>query len=95
LAFIKRCCVFFADLLKENYYGDVPLALPKLNLQFLSHYDYLLRNYTLFRLEAAYDLRFDIENVVSRMNPKLLSDGQVKFEGWARQVRRDQKDYQI
>lgn len=28
----------------------------------------------------------DIENVVSRMNPKQLSDGQIKFEGWARQV---------
>ena len=70
----------------DDYRGDAPLALPKLNLQFLSHYDYLLRNYTLFRLEAAYDLRSDVENVVSRMNPKQLSGGQIKFEGWARQA---------
>ncbi len=70
----------------DSYNGEAPLALPKLNLQFLSHYDYLLRNYTLFRLEAAYDLRSDVENVVSRMNPKRLTDGKIKFEGWARQA---------
>jgi len=28
------------------------LALPKLNLQFLTFHDYLLRNFNLFRLEA-------------------------------------------
>ena len=28
------------------------LALPKMNLQFLTLHDYLLRNYTLFRLES-------------------------------------------
>jgi intron-binding protein aquarius len=44
-----------------NYSGGRPLALPKLNLQFLSPSDYLLRNFHLFRLEAAYEVREDIE----------------------------------
>lgn len=34
----------------DEYNGERPLALPKLNLQFLTFYDYLLRNYDLFRL---------------------------------------------
>ena len=37
-----------------NYIGEGPLALPKLNLQFLTFHDYLLRNFNLFRLEAWY-----------------------------------------
>lgn len=44
-----------------NYSGEQPLALPKLNLQFLSPSDYLLRNFHLFRLEAAYEVREDIQ----------------------------------
>jgi hypothetical protein len=44
-----------------HYSGAAPLALPKLNLQFLSPPDYLLRNFHLFRLEAAYEVREDIE----------------------------------
>jgi hypothetical protein len=44
-----------------NYSGEAPLALPKLNLQFLSPSDYLLRNFHLFRLEAAYEVREDIQ----------------------------------
>lgn len=32
--------------------GEGVLALPKLNLQFLTFHDYLLRNFNLFRLEA-------------------------------------------
>jgi len=32
-----------------NYSGEACLALPKLNLQFLTAHDYLLRNFNLFR----------------------------------------------
>ena len=35
-----------------DFWGDACLALPKLNLQFLTLNDYLLRNFNLFRLEA-------------------------------------------
>jgi len=45
------------------------LALPKLNLQFLTLHDYLLRNFNLFRLESTYEIRQDIEDSVSRMKP--------------------------
>jgi len=45
------------------------LALPKLNLQFLTLHDYLLRNFNLFRLESTYEIRQDIEDVVARMKP--------------------------
>lgn len=45
------------------------LALPKLNLQFLTLHDYLLRNFNLFRLESTYEIRQDIEDVVCRMKP--------------------------
>lgn len=37
--------------------GGQVLALPKLNLQFLTLHDYLLRNFHLFRLESFYEIR--------------------------------------
>jgi intron-binding protein aquarius len=43
--------------LGKFYNGKQVLALPKLNLQFLTAHDYLLRNFTLFRLESAYEIR--------------------------------------
>jgi Intron-binding protein aquarius N-terminus len=39
-----------------NTAGEACLALPKLNLQFLTFHDYLLRNFNLFRLEATYEV---------------------------------------
>jgi len=53
----------------EFYNGETCLALPKLNLQFLTLHDYLLRNFHLFRLESTYEIRQDIEDSVSRMKP--------------------------
>lgn len=47
--------------------GETCLALPKLNLQFLTAHDYLLRNFSLFRLEATYEIREDIADVLSRV----------------------------
>ncbi|XP_075145338.1 RNA helicase aquarius [Haematobia irritans] len=68
----------------EYYSGDGCLALPKLNLQFLTLHDYLLRNFNLFRLESTYEIRQDIEDAVSRMLPWQSEDGGVVFGGWAR-----------
>ncbi|KAJ6632821.1 RNA helicase aquarius, partial [Pseudolycoriella hygida] len=53
----------------EYFSGEGCLALPKLNLQFLTLHDYLLRNFNLFRLESTYEIRQDIEDAVSRMLP--------------------------
>lgn len=60
------------------------MSLPKLNLQFLTLHDYLLRNFNLFRLESTYEIRQDIEDAVSRMLPWKTEDGEVMFGGWAR-----------
>ncbi|XP_019790804.2 RNA helicase aquarius isoform X4 [Tursiops truncatus] len=68
----------------EYYSGEGCLALPKLNLQFLTLHDYLLRNFNLFRLESTYEIRQDIEDSVSRMKPWQSEYGGVVFGGWAR-----------
>ena len=68
----------------EYYNGEDVLALPKLNLQFLTLHDYLLRNFKLFQLESTYEIRGDVEDAVSRLKPWTADDGQVLFGGWAR-----------
>lgn len=65
------------------YTGEGCLALPKLNLQFLTFHDYLLRNYQLFRGEATYELREDISDAVSRVQGRNLGH-RTEFNGWAR-----------
>ncbi|TPX36654.1 hypothetical protein SmJEL517_g01341 [Synchytrium microbalum] len=64
------------------------LAIPKLNLQFLTLHDYLLRNFELFRLESTYEIRQDIQDVIKRMNPGYSSDvltpDHAVIKGWAR-----------
>ena len=68
------------------YNGEGCLALPKLNLQFLTFHDYLLRNFNLFRLEATYEIREDLADVLSRVGPVAHpeAEGRVQFTGWAR-----------
>ncbi|XP_052775236.1 RNA helicase aquarius-like [Mya arenaria] len=68
----------------EYYSGEGTLALPKINLQFLTLHDYLLRNFNLFRLESTYEIRQDIEDAVSHMKPWQAEDGSAYFGGWAR-----------
>lgn len=68
----------------EYFSGDGCLALPKLNLQFLTLHDYLYRNFNLFRLESTYEIRQDIEDAVIRMLPWQSEEGEVVFGGWAR-----------
>ncbi len=41
----------------EFFTGDECLALPKLGLQFLTLQDYLMRNFSLFRLESTFEIR--------------------------------------
>ncbi|XP_065176102.1 RNA helicase aquarius-like [Sycon ciliatum] len=72
------------NLVPSEYSTGGILALPKLNLQYLTMHDYLLRNLNLFRLESTYEIRSDIENSVSRMRPWVMEDGSTGFGGWAR-----------
>uniref|UniRef100_A0A7S3R311 Intron-binding protein aquarius n=1 Tax=Dunaliella tertiolecta TaxID=3047 RepID=A0A7S3R311_DUNTE len=70
-----------------NYTGEGCLALPKLNLQFLTPHDYLLRNFNLFRLEATYAIREDLADALGRVGAYWDDSGDVpvvKFAGWAR-----------
>lgn len=61
------------------------LSLPKLNLQFLDFQDYLYRNFLLFRLESAYEIRSDLEDSIQRMGPRFNADGGfIAFNEWAR-----------
>lgn len=59
------------------------LTLPKLNLQFLTLHDYLLRNFVLFRLESAFEIRQALMESVRRMLPRRTSSG-TSFSGWSR-----------
>ncbi|KAL5015941.1 hypothetical protein ScPMuIL_005530 [Solemya velum] len=68
----------------EYFSGEEVLALPKLNLQFLTLHDYLLRNFDLFRLESTYEIRQDIEDACSHLKPWKSEDGSCLFGGWAR-----------
>jgi hypothetical protein len=68
------------------------LSLPKLQTQFLSYRDYLLRNFELSRLESAYEIRSDIVNVLRRVQPVVVRREDIlgeeiietEFRGWAR-----------
>lgn len=73
------------NVVPTSYFsGEGCLALPKLNLQFLTLHDYLLRNFNLFRLESTYEIRQDIEDAVSRLSPWRAEDGSIYWGGWAR-----------
>ncbi|KAI4803943.1 hypothetical protein KUCAC02_025588 [Chaenocephalus aceratus] len=80
----RRFSLSFLCPVMKYYSGEGCLALPKLNLQFLTLHDYLLRNFNLFRLESTYEIRQDIEDVVWRMKPWQSEYGGVVFGGWAR-----------
>ncbi|KAI8352959.1 P-loop containing nucleoside triphosphate hydrolase protein [Mortierella sp. GBAus27b] len=73
-----------AAVKEEMYNADRPLALPKLNLQFLTLHDYLLRNFNLFRLESNYEIRQDIEDAVMGLGPRADQEGVTVFSGWSR-----------
>jgi len=70
----------------DEYDGDNVLALPKLNFQFLTLHDYLLRNFLLFQMESTYEIRHDIETTLFRMRPWQHEHGndQIVWGGWAR-----------
>jgi intron-binding protein aquarius len=83
--------IFNEDLTPSNYNfsNSTCLAIPKLNIQFLTLHDYLLRNFKLYKLETAYAIRQDIEDAVLRLAPRYNLDStskydQTVFTGWSR-----------
>ncbi|OJJ33165.1 hypothetical protein ASPWEDRAFT_53200 [Aspergillus wentii DTO 134E9] len=74
-----------ALLRNETYDGSRPLAIPKLNLQYLTLGDFLWRSFLLYRSEAFFQIRKDMESVVKRMQPRGSRDGKtLTFEGFSR-----------
>ncbi|KAI9480442.1 MAG: AAA domain-containing protein [Benjaminiella poitrasii] len=77
----------FSNPLIQSHFnrGDHPLALPKLNLQFLTFHDYLLRNFSLFKLKSFYEVRQDLEETIKELQPRLTyPDYETEFAGAAR-----------
>jgi intron-binding protein aquarius len=72
-----------SSLRNDTYNGSRPLAVPKLNLQYLTMGDFLWRSFILHRAEAFYAIRKDVEDVIKRVKPKNVS-GQTRFDGQSR-----------
>jgi len=66
----------------DDYDGSRPLAIPKLNLQYLTLGDFLWRSYVLFRSEAYHEIRKHIEDVLKRLQLRWQS-GSTRFEGFS------------
>ncbi|KAI9828184.1 MAG: hypothetical protein M1826_006112 [Phylliscum demangeonii] len=62
-------------LRNESYDGSTPLALPKLNLQYLTVGDFLWRSFILYRCEAFFEIRKDVESAACLRLPALRSNG--------------------
>lgn len=78
--------LYDASLLRnEHYNGSRPLAIPKLNLQYLTVGDFLWRSYSLYRSEAFFEIRKDLEEAVKRVQPRHVQDTKdVRFSGFSR-----------
>lgn len=68
----------------DAYDGSRPLALPKLNLQYLSVGDFLWRAFILYRCEAFYGIRKDIESAMRRIRPETRQTGETHFAGFSK-----------
>jgi intron-binding protein aquarius len=77
--------LFEKSLLRpDSYDGSRPLALPKLNLQYLSVGDFLWRSFILYRCESFYGIRQDIEAALRRLKPESRQAGETVFTGSSR-----------
>jgi intron-binding protein aquarius len=71
-------------LRNDNYDGSQPLAIPKLNLQYLTVGDFLWRSFILHRCESFYEIRRDVEDAIKRLRPAAGRAGQTTFEGFSK-----------
>ncbi|RFU73568.1 intron-binding aquarius [Trichoderma arundinaceum] len=68
----------------DSYDGSHPLALPKLNLQYLSVGDFLWRALVLYRCESFYGIRKDIEAALRRLRPESRRPAETLFAGFSK-----------
>ncbi|KAH0542174.1 hypothetical protein FGG08_003395 [Glutinoglossum americanum] len=74
-----------ALLRNETYDGSRPLAIPKLNLQYLTVGDFLWRSFVLHRCESFFEIRKDIEECLDRLQPRVSHpSGETRFEGFSK-----------
>jgi intron-binding protein aquarius len=67
----------------EDYDGTHPLAIPKINLQYLTMGDFLARAFNLYQREAFYGIRKHLEDTVKPLQPR--RDGLLTgFDGFSR-----------
>ncbi|KAL8835547.1 MAG: hypothetical protein Q9170_003280 [Blastenia crenularia] len=72
-------------LRNEHYNGSRSLAIPKLNLQYLSVGDFLWRSFVLYRCESFFEIRKDMEETVKRLQPQATQlPNKVRFDGFSR-----------
>ena len=71
-------------LRNDNYNGSQPLAIPKLNLQYLTVGDFLWRSFILHRCESFYEIRRDVEDTIKRLRPSVGRSGQTEFDGFSK-----------
>ncbi|KAL8774528.1 MAG: hypothetical protein Q9209_000901 [Squamulea sp. 1 TL-2023] len=72
-------------LRNEHYDGSRSLAIPKLNLQYLSVGDFLWRSFVLNRSECFFEIRKDMEETIKRLQPQYGQlPNAVCFDGFSR-----------
>lgn len=72
-------------LRNEHYNGSRSLAIPKLNLQYLSVGDFLWRSFVLYRCESFFEIRKEMEETVKRLQPQGAQlPSKVRFDGFSR-----------
>ena len=67
----------------DEYNGSLPLAIPKLNLQYLTVGDFLRRSFVLHRSEAFYEIRKHLEDTIKRLQPRRQGTN-TRFDGFSR-----------
>ena len=72
-------------LRNETYNGSRSLAIPKLNLQYLSVGDFLWRSFILYRCEQFFEIRKYLEDTIKRLQPRGTDlAGLVHFDGFSK-----------
>lgn len=72
-------------LRNETYNGSHPLAIPKLNLQYLTVGDFLWRAFVLYRCESFFEIKTDIEDVLQRLHPPMADpDSRAHSAGYSK-----------
>ena len=68
----------------ETHHGARSLAIPKLNLQYLSVGDFLWRSFILYRCEQFFEIRKYLEDIIKRLQPEETGSDIVRFGGFSK-----------